>query len=290
MLTCIILNYNDADSVLKLYNRIKDYKVLDHIIIVDNASTDDSYQRLKNFSNHKTTILLSDRNGGYGYGNNIGLRYSQKLGATYSLIANPDVSFSEYSIKHCLEFFQRDYKVIAVSPKESNNPYPAYKIVSPFKDLLSVSLVSNKIFKTRYYKINYFKNVKFKYVDVLIGSLVLFDLSKFAECGFYDENVFLYNEEIIIASKFKQKGYLSILDLNSNYNHYHSVSVQKEFKSSIKLKKIGLQSHYYYLKKYTRATWFILMLFKLIVPFVYLEYAIWVQIKSCLRKNKNAEE
>ena len=74
MLTCLILNYNDVQSTTKLYNQIKDYKVLDHIILVDGKSTDDSYKKLNQLSSPKTTVLLADKNGGYGYGNNIGLR------------------------------------------------------------------------------------------------------------------------------------------------------------------------------------------------------------------------
>ena len=44
---CVILNYNDSENVIKLFNKIKDYKCLDEIIVVDNHSTDNSYERLK---------------------------------------------------------------------------------------------------------------------------------------------------------------------------------------------------------------------------------------------------
>lgn len=47
-LSCVILNYNDAETTEKLVKQIVDYNVLHQIIVVDNASTDDSLERLKN--------------------------------------------------------------------------------------------------------------------------------------------------------------------------------------------------------------------------------------------------
>ena len=42
-INCVILNYNDASTVLELINEIGGYQALDRIVIVDNASTDDSW-------------------------------------------------------------------------------------------------------------------------------------------------------------------------------------------------------------------------------------------------------
>ena len=53
----IILNYNDYENTLKIIDMIKDYKCLKKIIIVDNASTDDSFNHLKPLENNKITII-----------------------------------------------------------------------------------------------------------------------------------------------------------------------------------------------------------------------------------------
>ena len=42
----LIINYNDFKTTEKLINNIKDYKVIDEIVIVDNNSTDDSKNKL----------------------------------------------------------------------------------------------------------------------------------------------------------------------------------------------------------------------------------------------------
>ena len=41
--SCVILNYNDADTTIDLVERIEGYDLLWQIIIVDNCSTDDSW-------------------------------------------------------------------------------------------------------------------------------------------------------------------------------------------------------------------------------------------------------
>ena len=55
----IILNYNDSDNTKKILKKIKNYKILDYIIVVDNKSTDDSLKKLKNFENEKIKIVLA---------------------------------------------------------------------------------------------------------------------------------------------------------------------------------------------------------------------------------------
>ena len=105
-LSCVILNYNDAETTEKLVKQIADYNVLHQIIVVDNASTDDSLERLKKLEADqpgRLHVLSADHNGGYGSGNNLGVRYAAgQGGATHVLIANPDVVFSEQSLEAML--------------------------------------------------------------------------------------------------------------------------------------------------------------------------------------------
>lgn len=40
----VILNYNDYQTTKDMIDNIKDYDSIDHIVIVDNKSTDNSYE------------------------------------------------------------------------------------------------------------------------------------------------------------------------------------------------------------------------------------------------------
>lgn len=279
MLTCVVLNYNDADTTISLYNNIKNYKIIDKIIIVDGASTDNSYKRLSSLTDRRTAILLAERNGGYGYGNNIGIKYSNSLGAEYVLIANPDVEFSENAILTCLNILKENKNCVAIAPL-INARHPAYRFTSPIRDAISSSIVLNKIFSPRYYPNSYFSGRgNLCEVDALPGSLVMFDIKKFIECGLYDEDVFLYNEELIIGKKFQEHGFKSILCLTESYRHFHSISVGKTYKSALKPKKILLKSHAIYLKKYCHAGRIPIILLSLLKPMIYLECLIWPWLK-----------
>ena len=71
----VILNYNDYETTSCMLNQIKDYKSLDLIVIVDNKSKDNSYNKLKKYENNKVKIIQTKENKGYANGNNYGLKY-----------------------------------------------------------------------------------------------------------------------------------------------------------------------------------------------------------------------
>ncbi len=281
MLTCVVLNYNDSDTTISLYHKIKNYKIIDKIIIVDGASTDGSYKRLSTLADEHTSVLLADCNGGYGYGNNIGIRYSHSLGADYVLVANPDVEFSEKSIKVCLNMIKKT-ECVAIAPR-INERQPAYRSAPPCLDVLSSSILLNKLFSPRYYPKKHFAEKKYCKVFALPGCLVMFDVKKFVKCGLYDEDVFLYNEELIIGKKFDNFGYKSIICLTESYNHFHSVSVKKNFKSSLKPKKILMKSHKLYLQRYCNAGLLPIILLSIIKPIAYLECMVWPWLKGSIQ-------
>lgn len=53
----IIVNYNDYKTTYNLIQNIEDYEVIDEIVIVDNDSKDDSYERLLKLKNNKLLFL-----------------------------------------------------------------------------------------------------------------------------------------------------------------------------------------------------------------------------------------
>ena len=53
----VIVNYNDYNSTKHLIDNIRDYKCLKEIVIVDNNSTDDSFEKLKEFESNRITII-----------------------------------------------------------------------------------------------------------------------------------------------------------------------------------------------------------------------------------------
>ena len=94
-LVYMIINYNDASSVLDLWNQIKDYTSIDEVLVVDNHSSDDSFSVLKKIKQKKLRVIQTESNRGYGsainYGTNDVLkRYSD----AYIVISNADIVVS----------------------------------------------------------------------------------------------------------------------------------------------------------------------------------------------------
>ena len=69
-INCVILNFNDGETVARLVHMIHDYDYLEKIVLVDNHSTDDSWEQLQVLKDEKVELIRTEKNGGYGYGNN----------------------------------------------------------------------------------------------------------------------------------------------------------------------------------------------------------------------------
>ncbi len=261
-INCVILNYNDASTTIKLMNQLCGYPSVERIVIVDNASTDDSWEQLHKFCREnesaaeKADLLRSDKNGGYGFGNNLGVRYAFHVNrADHILIANPDIMVSESCIKALSSVLERHDNVAVVTAKMEDQTYGemknGWKLHGFWGELLSMGPLSMRLFKKfLQYPESYFEGKKAVYVDAVHGSMLMVDGRKFVEAGGYDEGIFLYQEEAVLASRLKQCGYKTTLLLNQNYRHEHSVSIKKSFKGQIDRQKLRNQSVLYYLKQY----------------------------------------
>lgn len=255
-INCVILNYNDAGTTSELVKQIRGYQAFERIVIVDNASTDDSWNMLEELRDEKVEILRSDKNGGYGAGNNLGVRHAVKMnGADHVVIANPDVKFSEECVKALSGVLKRRSELAAVAALMEDKTFGevrnGWKLHGFWGELFSMGPVSRRIFKRMLtYPESRFKEKKAAYVDVVHGSMLMVDGKKFLDAGGYDEGIFLYQEEAVLASRLKAKGYKTVLLLNQRYRHEHSASISKSYQGQMERQKLRNASVLYYLKQY----------------------------------------
>ena len=66
----VIVNYNDYKTTKRLLDEIKRFKTLEKIVVVDNNSTDNSYQDLKKEEQKNVVIIKNEQNNGYASGMN----------------------------------------------------------------------------------------------------------------------------------------------------------------------------------------------------------------------------
>ena len=91
-LAVVILNYNHPEDVIECVASI-DREAHENVtvIIVDNASTNDSVERLRE-AIPQHTLLECERNDGFSAGTNVGIRRALKDGHEWVLCLNPDTT------------------------------------------------------------------------------------------------------------------------------------------------------------------------------------------------------
>lgn len=286
-LAAVVLNYNDSKTTGKLVSLFEKYQIIEKIVIVDNCSSDNSYQILTQYNGPKTDVIRSDRNGGYGYGNNYGIKYlNNSFHPTHILISNPDIEVEEHVLLKMLDVFSKDEQIAVVAPFMLNRdgkrePGTAWKIPSKYEYILSAGLLCGHFFRLSQYrgidKINDKDNLR---VDCVAGSLLMVDNCLMTKYGMYDENIFLFGEETTLGCKFKRAGLKTILLLQDCFLHLHGVSINKSIGSEIRKRKLILSSREYILKNYLGANSTDLIFAKLIYTISMLEFRILLALKS----------
>lgn len=253
---CIILNYNDSETTIDLISRIKDYKNIGDIIVVDNCSSDDSYSILCKERKENIHIIATEYNGGYGYGNNVGLEYAKKvLGYDIGLISNPDVYFTDELVGIMIDKLDTSKKIAVVAPIQLDINGKiirdfAWKLPSINEFIFTSGLIINKCNDCYRYSRNILEDKEnLKKVDCVPGAFLALDLRKFGNV-YYDESFFLYCEEMVIANIVKKNGFQTALLTKQRYQHKHSVSINKSINSIRKQRAILNNSRMLFLKKY----------------------------------------
>jgi len=219
-LTIIITTFKSQDKVEKCLNSIDpDLK----IIIIENSND----QKFKNYIQSKfsnTQCILTGDNLGYGKANNIGLKI---IKSKYCLILNPDTELDKNSITN---FFY--------SIKQKLN----FAIIGPDQNEKSLLL------KTKNNQSN-FNPIK---VNSIKGYAMFLNMEKFTKIGFFDENFFLYLEEIDLCRRVIKAGENIYIDNNIKVFHHGGQSVDANFSYQIKLTKNWhwMWSLFYYNKKH----------------------------------------
>ncbi|MBV7390641.1 glycosyltransferase [Enterococcus alishanensis] len=258
----IVLNYNNYQETSNFVKIMEERRQIDQIIVVDNASTDRSYEYLWRLRNKKVHVIQATKNGGYSAGNNFGIFYGLKhFKPQFFLIANPDIAISEEDLDQFIKnLADLPKKTGIVAPimltKEKSQAYNSgWQLPSYGSDLLATSLILNKFFKKRNSYGSLPDEKKLIPVDVLPGSFFAISAEALEEIGYLDETTFLYCEERILSYKLRAHSYRNFLDSRFVYFHDHGTTTKKQI-SKLKQQEIYFSSIRYYLNHYLQvSTW-----------------------------------
>lgn len=293
-LAVIVVNFNDEEDTLKYVKQITEYKIIDKILVVDNMSTTPNcFEKLQTLSSNKVEIIRTERNGGYSYGNNFGIKYLEKQGLNfdYYAVSNPDIEISEDSLKRCVEVLDADSKAGVVAPKMLNADgkrirRSAWKARTFFRDVVYSSRILELLFyKTlkdgEYLEADYEKD-KLQ-VDCISGAFFMIRKSVYHDIDGFDENVFLFYEEDILAKKLKEKNYFTYSLNDVSFKHFESQTIGKTFSYYKKVKEL-YNSKMYYHKTYTNINLFQILIFKLFRVIRIIELIFEIPVRKILNK------
>ena len=290
MIACVVLNYNDSETTIKLIEDIEKFKRIDKIIIVDNCSQDDSFEKLSQLASEKIIVLSTEKNLGYAAGNNVGLKYAiAHFDCDLLIICNPDVLFKESTVEKIYKFISDHEMVGAVTCKMkcmSDIDLPIAWKLPTFKDCILENLIILKRIigdKIRYND-HCLSGSRFCEVDVVPGSFFCISKKTMLDVGFFDENTFLYYEENILAAKLKEKSYHNYIMAEDEYIHNHSVSINKSIKSVRERLLIASRSRLYYCKHYLKIKKWQEVLFNITVAVGVNDYVLLKSIIKTIKK------
>lgn len=188
------------------------------VLVVDNASTDGS----KDYLQQKfpaVQFLWSDVNSGFARANNLAL---QQACGNYILFLNPDTIVAEDSFTNCISFFEQTPIAGAIGVRmidgsgrflpESKRAFPSS--TASFYKLSGLSALFPRSKTFAQYSLGYLDEHQIHEVDVLSGAFMMVRKEVLHSTGGFDEDFFMYGEDIDLSYRITQTKHNSIVFKN----------------------------------------------------------------------------
>ncbi len=252
-LSIVTINYNSSLQTIALLESIIKYtsNLKYEIIVVDNNSRAEEFDVLsKNIQKQDNIKLVRSKiNLGFGAGNMFGFQHASK--SDYLAFINNDVLLQEDTMQILFDYISSNQiigvcgaSVIHANKKDDIKPF------SHFYDLwlnvFGINL-SEKIFNKPRKNQIYTNPIK---VDFVMGSLLFFRATDFAEIGGFDPNIFLYYEEMDICHRLQKINKETYFVPNTTYIHDSGYSAARNTIGIDRLKEQQLSYHHVFRKAY----------------------------------------
>lgn len=209
----LIVNYKTPDLTLKCVGSIIEHGIAtaNDIIVVENASPDDSESRLRAGLPEGVRLVVAERNGGFSAGINVGVRYAD---APLLLVLNPDTYFVDNSLSKALERLHQNPKLglvgLDLTYPDGTRQYSARRFYS------MVDIIGRRSPLGRYWPIKgrisrhmmlsaWASGLPFQ-ADWVMGTGFIVRKDLFEKIGCMDESYFLYMEDVDLCARVWSAG------------------------------------------------------------------------------------
>ncbi len=223
-LSVVILNYNVRYFLEQCLRSVQiAIKTLDaEIIVIDNDSKDGSCEMVKTLF-PTITLIENKKNVGFSKANNQAVAIAK---GEYVCILNPDTAVAENTFHEAIKYSESIKNIGALGVylmDGTGNFLPESKRNLPTP---KVSLMKLAGFSQKYY--SKLAETSKGEVEVLVGAFMLLKRAVYNEVGGFDEDYFMYGEDIDLSYKITQAGYNNHYIGSTTILHYKGESTQKD--------------------------------------------------------------
>jgi GT2 family glycosyltransferase len=218
MISIIIVNWNSGNQLYEVIKSINenDLKLISSLIIVDNASIDDSLLKINSLENNVFPIYIikNTENKGFGTACNQGAKLST---SDYLLFLNPDTRLFANSLSIPFTYMQHiknaDVGICGIQLIDETGHvsrtcarFPSVRIF--IAQILGLSKLSS--FKTLGQHMGEWDHNTNREVDQVIGAFFFIRHSIFKALNGFDERYFVYFEEVDVSYRARLAGWRSV--------------------------------------------------------------------------------
>ncbi|MDP2209679.1 MAG: glycosyltransferase family 2 protein [Bacteroidota bacterium] len=262
MVSIIILTYNGLSLTRQLLNSLK--KNVDiknnEVIVVDNASTDNTVAELKKEYDW-IQVIENEANIGFGAANNLAAKIAR---GEILLFLNNDVIVEDDFITQVVQKLSND-TIGALGPKILNPDHTFQLSAGRYPTVLNE--LEDKFVYKYYRRIGWLRKSvenkfsKEKLVDWITGASLFIKRKVFNEIGGFDEKYFMYFEDKDLCKRVRDLGYNVVYF--PDVRIVHLLGQSSNIAQAEKLRRIYRESQrYYYLKHRNKIENFILNLYQ----------------------------
>ncbi len=235
-LSVVILNYNTASYLKQALLSLRDTKDIKmEVIVVDNASKDDSAEMVKKEFSKEVRLIESDTNLGFAGGNNLAIPY---LKGRYVLFLNSDTVTPGDTLGYLVKYMDENPEVGIVTcrvdlkiggiDKDCHRGFPTPWAAVTNLVGLSKMFPNSRIFN-QYHK-DYLDLKTTHEIDAVTGAFLFVRKSAADKLGYWDETFFFYGEDLDFCYRYHEAGWKIVYNPKVHIIHYKGVSsgIKKE--------------------------------------------------------------
>ncbi|HJS53633.1 MAG TPA: glycosyltransferase family 2 protein [Chitinophagaceae bacterium] len=263
-LSIIIVNYNAKRLIGQCVASVKKAatRINHEIIIIDNNSADGSKEYLP-ATFKEVTFIFNNENAGYAKACNQGFKISS---GNYILFLNPDTTLSETCLADGISFLKTHDEAGAIGVrmldakgkflKESKRGIPS-PATSFYKLFGATALFPHSGTFAKYYQ-GHLPEKENNPVEVLSGAFMMIKREAFEKVKGFDEDFFMYGEDIDLSVRLNQSGYKNYYLGNIRITHQKGGSTTYNYKyvqDFYAAMKLFVKKHYSH-----KPSWYLLLL------------------------------